>query len=417
MPEAPFEQHITDKERPILRAGPQRNTIFTLGLLAAIPALAISMALSVPEQLAVEFSVDAEIARLFVTLYLAGYAAALIPMGICCDVFPRKWFVLGCLLGFATLGVSALVANSLFMILLTRFIQGVLGAACAVGARAIVTDIAGVDSTKSMASMMTILALAPCIGPLIGGQALAWVGYIGPLLALSIYAALTAIMLISLVPDITKAGHAKRRGLGVSVQVRQLVAERNVTVALALICIPFAGYLVMISGLSEMASSRYGYSAATFGSTLATLALAYPISALIGRQLLNFWNAIRVMACGVVLFLVSLCFQIGYLVSVQPHEVILWTAVCFYLGGLGFVIPLATAAVMDAAASNTGFSAAVIGTAQFTLGSLGSALYAFFSDGHGTFLLATMAFAVVMTTFSFARFVALRKDAREHCIS
>ena len=125
------------------------------------------MALSVPEQLVLSFDVSASVARLFVTLYLAGYAIALIPMGIGCDVFPRKWFVLSCLLAFAALGLLASTSDSLVTILLVRFVQGVLGAACAVGARAIIRDIAGVDIAKSMTSMMIILALSPSVGPLL----------------------------------------------------------------------------------------------------------------------------------------------------------------------------------------------------------------------------------------------------------
>jgi MFS transporter, DHA1 family, multidrug resistance protein len=394
-----------------LRVDRELRTVFTLGLLAAIPALAINMALSVPEQLVLSFDASASVARLFVTLYLAGYAIALIPMGIGCDVFPRKWFVLSCLLAFAALGLLASTSDSLVTILLVRFVQGVLGAACAVGARAIIRDIAGVDIAKSMTSMMIILALSPSVGPLLGGQFLSWLGFRGPLFAMAIYAVLTAMLLVILVPSTRETSRTKNSGFRVFLQAREFFSSRSVTLPLALVAIPFSAYLVMLSGLSEIMNFRYDYSAATFGSTFAGIALAYPLATWIGRRLQDYWTSKRVMGCGVVLFLVSLSLQVGYLASFEPHQGVLWGAVGFYLGGLGLVVPVATALVMDSSPTKAGFSAAVIGTAQFTLGTLGSAFYAVLSDGQGTILLTTMATAVVLIMIVFSFFISVGAEA------
>ena len=72
---------------------------------------------------------------------------------------------------------------------------------------------------------------------------------------------------------------------------------------------------------------------------------------------------------------------------------------------------MATALVMDSSPTKAGFSAAVIGTAQFTLGTLGSAFYAVLSDGQGIILLTTMAAAVVLIMVVFSFFISVGAEA------
>jgi hypothetical protein len=69
---------------------------------------------------------------------------------------------------------------------------------------------------------------------------------------------------------------------------------------------------------------------------------------------------------------------------------------------MGLLLPVATAIVMDKSPTTAGFSASVIGTSQFALGTLGSATNAIFYNERGTTLVLSMAAVAALVAVFFA---------------
>lgn len=144
-------------------------TLFTLVLVAGLPALAMTIFLPSMPKIAAEFDADYAIVQLAVSAYLALTGLLQVLFGPLADRFGRRSVLLlaGGFFLLATLG--AMMATSVEMFLTCRFAQAVIASGIALS-RTIVRDMVPGSEAASRIGYVTMgMALVPMVGPAIGG--------------------------------------------------------------------------------------------------------------------------------------------------------------------------------------------------------------------------------------------------------
>ena len=147
-------------------------TVF-LGMLAAIAPLSTDMYLPGLPAMMADFGVVPSMIQLTLTASMAGMAAGQIIAGpVSDDAGRRKPLFLGMAV-FSLSSVACIFSPTIWLLLVSRFIQGFAGGAGIVIARAIARDVCrGTALTRLFSMLMLVNGIAPILAPVIGGQIL-----------------------------------------------------------------------------------------------------------------------------------------------------------------------------------------------------------------------------------------------------
>lgn len=149
----------------------ERELIAFLAMAMALTALGIDLLLPAFPELRAEFGLepDSTIVSGFITTYFVGLAAGQLLIGPLADRFGRRPLLRAGIVLYAVAAGLAIVAPSLTLLLVARFIWGVGTAAGRVLAIAIVRDrFVGAAMARTMSLIMAVFIIVPVIAPSIG---------------------------------------------------------------------------------------------------------------------------------------------------------------------------------------------------------------------------------------------------------
>ncbi|MGB1010870.1 MAG: multidrug effflux MFS transporter [Thiolinea sp.] len=144
--------------------------IWLLILCSAIGPVAMTTPVPAVTEMMRDFATDYGSIQLMLTAYLIATGLAQLVLGALSDQFGRRPVMLAGLIIFTLGSLLCALAESLEVLLIGRFIQGVGGAAGLALSRAIVRDVYGRSQTASIIGYVNMgMVIAPMIGPTIGG--------------------------------------------------------------------------------------------------------------------------------------------------------------------------------------------------------------------------------------------------------
>ncbi|MCL1477742.1 MAG: Bcr/CflA family efflux MFS transporter, partial [Marinobacter sp.] len=187
------------------------TSIWTTILLAAAVALgplATDMYLPALPQIGSDLNASIGDVQLTLSFYLAGFAMAQLFCGPLADRFGRKPIMIAGFFIFALASIGCARATNVDSLMLFRFLQALGGSAGPVLGRAAVRDIyTPQQSTRIMAILASIMALAPALAPTIGGVMVTHLGWASIFYVLAGYAlAMMAIVAIG-IPEPMRPGY------------------------------------------------------------------------------------------------------------------------------------------------------------------------------------------------------------------
>ena len=142
-----------------------------LGALAALAPLSMDMYLPALPIMHSDFNVEPSLIQLTLTMTMVGMAVGQIIAGPISDRYGRRLPLRIGMLAFAWSTFGCMMADSIWLFLMFRLLQGLAGAFGIVIARAIARDVCqGPDLTKLFAMLMLVNGLAPILAPIVGGQ-------------------------------------------------------------------------------------------------------------------------------------------------------------------------------------------------------------------------------------------------------
>ncbi len=143
--------------------------IITLVMMVALSALSMNIFLPSLPSISEHFNEDKKVVQLTITLYLFATAFLQPILGPLSDYYGRRPIVLFGLIGFFVGTVICIFAPNIEILLIGRMVQATSAAGMVIS-RAIIRDIVGREKAASMIGYVTMgMAIAPMIGPTMGG--------------------------------------------------------------------------------------------------------------------------------------------------------------------------------------------------------------------------------------------------------
>ena len=294
---------------------------------------------------------------------------------ICGPISDARGRRLPLLIGIALYALTSLlciVAPSVSVLSILRFMQGVAGAAGIVLALAIARDLyAGTALARCISLLMMVNFLAPMLAPILGGQLLRFASWHGVFVTLALIGAMSFLAVAFGLDETLEASHRQSGGISASLSAfREVLSDRRF-VGYALSCsFAFAAGIVYISASSFILQNIYDLSPQIIGyifgiNSLGLIVMAQVGARVVGRvspqKLLN-WGIVIIALAGTILLMVVL----GGLGLI---EVLL--SLFVLVASLGLIAPNATAlALANVNPRIAGSASALLGVLQFSIGAV-----------------------------------------------
>jgi DHA1 family bicyclomycin/chloramphenicol resistance-like MFS transporter len=328
------------------------------------------------------FGTDASTVKLSMSLNLLGFALAQLIHGPLSDRFGRRPVLLIGMAGFLLSSIACALAASIEMLIAARALQGIMACAQAVLALAIIRDLYDESgAVKILAFHGMAIAVAPVIGPLVGGYVHVLLGWRMNFWIVSILIGIVTAMMIRYMPETVEPDRTAMAPARLLSSYGDLLARPNFLVHGLLLAGTLMGLFAFVTAapfvfIDQMgvATDRYGYyyalvlGAFFVGNLLANRAAGRCRS----RQLLRAGVAVLV-AGGLALILVV------YTGGGTPR--LLTLAMALYLFGMALIWATSPVMAMAAAPGNAGVASAMLGTLQMAGAALGAFVVGLLHNG------------------------------------
>lgn len=369
-----------------------------LGLVSCIGPFAIDMYLPALPEIGRALATSVQSMQGSITAYFVAFGLAQLVYGPWSDQVGRKVPLYA---GIAVFCLGTLIcglAQSVEVLWLGRFVQGIGGAALMVVPRAIIRDMTtGNEATRLMAAIMLVFSISPMLAPLVGSLLLATTGWRAIFAALFV-AALLSMALVRLAQPETLAPANRQRfhPRGTWQALGRLMRDR------AFLCLTFLGAFGFASFFVFIASAAFVYTE-TFGLTPTQFSLAFAVNAMsfigasqlagpLGARL-GALGLVRVAALGFAVT-ASILFAVALAAPISLAACIIGLAIGNAF--LGLIIPTAMVMALDEHGDIAGLASSLGGTLQMlTGGVIVAAMGPFFSASPAP-MIGVIAFCAVV---------------------
>lgn len=374
---------ISGNDQPAAAAAPEHGWR-VLAILSALMGFAsISTDLYLPALPAMARALNSNAGAMALTIssYLIGFSLGQLLWGPVGDRFGRRIPIAMGLVLFALGSAGCAMAGSAWALIGWRMVQAVGACAGVVLARAMVRDLySGARAAQMMSTLMTVMAIAPLIGPIVGGQILvfaSWRAIFWTLVGIGL-ATLAALFAL---PETLPSERRNREPMTVAMaRYGSLVRERRLMGYAGAGAFFYGGIYGYVAG-TPFAYISYHHVAPQFYGLLFA-------AGIVGIMAANLINARLVMRLGGERLL-----RAGTLVAAVSGMALAVTARTDWGGLMGLVVPLflfvamtgfiVANSIAGALASfplRAGAVSALVGSIQYGAGIAGSALVGAFAD-------------------------------------
>ena len=356
--------------------------VLVLGLLMSFGALSTDVYL--PALPAMRDALRASQGSMELTLsgYLAGFSLGQLLWGPVGDRYGRRGPIAAGLLLFVAGSIGCALSANPAQLIGWRVVQAVGACAAPVLARAMVRDLFPRDrAAQILSTLITVMAVAPLLGPTLGGQILvfaSWRAIFYLLAALGIVAALALLTIPESLPSDRRSGTGMRAalsGYGELVRDRQLLSY---ALAGALF---YGGFFAYIAGSPFAYMTVYNVSPQRYGLLFALGVLGVMASNIINIRAVPRFGSDQVLRAGA-----SAAAIAGVWTTVAGLTGIgglpgLMIPLRLYVGTSGFIIANSIAGALQPHAQRAGTASALVGAIHFGSGVFSTALVGSLADG------------------------------------
>ncbi|WP_156226353.1 multidrug effflux MFS transporter [Herbaspirillum chlorophenolicum] len=362
-----------------------RHSLVTLGILSALMAFAsISTDLYLPALPAMGLALGAGHGAMEVTIsgYLIGFSLGQLAWGPLGDRYGRRLPVAVGLVLFIIGSAGCALAGSVGAMIAWRVLQAIGACASVVLARAMVRDLyAGPHAARMMSTLMTVMAIAPLVGPSVGGlilQVASWRAIFWALVAVGIL----TLLALRLLPETLPPAHRNRHALdGVLATYFSLLRHRRMLGYIGAGGFFYGGIYAYVAGTPFAYISYHHLSPQAYGLLFALGIVGIMATNQINSRLVVRLGSDRLLRIGALgaalsglLLAVTARFDIGGIAG-------LVVPLFLFVSANGFIVANAIAGAMSGSSQRAGAVSALVGATQYGTGILGSALVGMLADG------------------------------------
>jgi DHA1 family bicyclomycin/chloramphenicol resistance-like MFS transporter len=284
------------------------------------------------------------------------------------DRYGRRPVLLGGLAIYLLSSVACVLAPGIDALIAARFFQALGACAGPVLGRAIVRDIYGpVEAARVLAYLGGAMALAPMLGPMLGGFLTVWSGWRANFVLLAAFSALQLLATALLLQESnTRRDATATQPRRILANYRELATAPRYLGYLLCFAASYAALFAFISGSSFVLIGVFGFSPQTFGASFGFAVSGYLAGTLIAARLASRLAPRRLVLSGTALgTLAGSVMLLLAVVQAGAWGVLLPMFLCMF--GTGLVIPNAIAAALAPYPGMAGAASALMGFVQMAL--------------------------------------------------
>jgi DHA1 family bicyclomycin/chloramphenicol resistance-like MFS transporter len=374
-------------------------------LIAASSASVLSTDLYAPSlpHLPALLSTDASTVTLTMSLNLAAFALAQLIHGPLADRFGRRPVFMWGMAAFLLTALAAAAAQSIGQLIAARILMGTAASVEAVIALAVIRDLYDdIGAVRILAIYGMVIAIAPAVGPVIGGFVFVWAGWRANFLLLAVTIALVFAMSARWLPETAaQVDHRALQLRRIAVGYGALLANRTYMGFALALSFGLAGVFAFVTGAPFVLIGRHGIATQYYGFFQMAIVAAFFVGTMIANRAVGRIDARRICALGVGISVAGGVALIG-VVALAESPWSITAAASLFAAGLGPLFAAAPVLAMGAARDvGGGLSAAMIGALEMGAGALGALAVGLWVDVTAWPLAGTMAASSLLILVAF----------------
>jgi len=394
---------------------PSLGLAVLLTTLVALGPLSTDLYLPALPTLARVYATDAARVQLTLSVFLAGFACGQLFYGPLSDRFGRRPILLGGLFLYFIASLGCVLAGSIETLIAMRFVQALGACAGPVLGRAIVRDVWGAnESARVIAYIGGAMAIAPLVGPTLGGFLTVLFGWQANFAALALFSAIQCVAVARMLAESNLQRDPQATTLrAMAANFGRLLADRRYVGYLLTFSFSYSALFAFISGSSFVLSARFGLAPQIYGMCFGIVVAGYLVGSLLSGRLVRRFGSDRLLACGA---------WLGALAGATMWA-LEWSGIQQGLAGLaailapmffctvatGLVMPNAIGRALAPYPAMAGSASALMGFCQMSIAALvGVAVGHGLADGGGA-LSAAVAICTMLSPLSYLVFIRLRE--------
>lgn len=354
-----------------------------LGLLSAIGPFAIDMYLPALPSIGADLQASTAAVQMSLLVFFLSMGFGQLLIGPISDMIGRKAPLYGGLVLFAIGSVGSALAPSIEWLIAFRFLQGLGACPGMVVPRAVVRDLhTGTEAARLMSLLMLVFSISPILAPLTGSVIIATVGWRTVFWAVTVAAAVGAILLATSLEETRPAKDRIGSSFGSALAgYRFLLGDRN------FLCLTFIGGFAIASFFVYLASSSfilidfYGLSPSLYSVFFSINAVAFFAMSQLTGVLTERFGLQRVVRVAIIGYTVVMVVLFAIMATGVDSLAVLASLLFVGYGFLGLVIPTVSVLAMEEHGEIAGTASALMGTLHFAAGIVAMAVSGLFFDG------------------------------------
>ncbi|QEX23219.1 Bcr/CflA family drug resistance efflux transporter [Hypericibacter adhaerens] len=325
---------------------------------------------------------DTGLVELTVSGYLIGFSLGQLFWGPISDRYGRRLPIAIGLVLFVIGSAGCALAGNVEIMIGWRLVQAAGAAASVVLARAIVRDLyEGNRAAQMLSTLITVMAIAPLVGPILGGQVQALAGWRAIFWVLVSIGLLTLAALFTL-PETLPAGQRNKEALGRTLaRYAELIGHRRLIGYAGAGGFFYAGMFAYVAGSPFAYITYYHVPAQLYGLLFAIIILGIMAANIVNSRLVVRHGCDRLLVGGAA---VGALAGLALAAAAWTDFGGLWGLVLpmlVFCSATGFIIANSIAGALTDFPGRAGAVSALIGAIHYGSGIVGSALVGAFADG------------------------------------
>ena len=344
------------------------------------------------------FATDPSMVKLTISLNVLMFGLGQMVHGPLSDRFGRKPVLLIAILLFTVSSFICALAQSIEQLVAARMLQGFMGAAEAVICMAVFKDLFDEkQQVRALAIFGMSIALAPAIGPIIGGYIHIWFGWRFNFYLIGILGIVTTFLIWWLLPESSSPDPGALKPARVLGNYRALLRNKQFIAYAGMVGVGMGIIYALITGGPFILIQQLGIPTEQFGYYQAFIVAAYFIGSLISIRAANQMETGKLLNIGLGLVLLGgVCFLALVAADrVTPNTFAL--AFSIMTLGLGPVFAVAPSKAMLATNRSAGSAAAMLGAFEMVVGGLAAGAVSLLPDSSAWPVGITIAGLMVVT--------------------
>ena len=312
---------------------------FSLALITLLSPCATDMYLASMPDITRYLNVTYASVQLTLTVFLMAQGLGQIFFGPLIDRFGRRRPLLAGIVAFILASIWAAGAETIGILIISRFFQGLSGALLLVVGFSSVRDVAdGTGAARLFAILMTIEGLAPIFAPIIGGYVDAWFGWRVVLLLSALMGAAALVNSFFFLPEtLTEDKRLPLAPQAIAGTYKRILTDRGFLIPALALSSVFFYLFAYIGGGAYLYQDIYNLSPDRFGLIFGLTGIAVMLGALANGRLVKSVEVGRVAAGGVALIVTGTALALAASLTVGLPGLVAGFVVSMFGLGLGRV--------------------------------------------------------------------------------